>query len=123
MVLAIVDDLLFMSKIRGAAGRAGVPLTTARSAEGALDEMRRQPPALVIVDLNNRRADPLATIVAMKADPLLRSVRTLAFAGHTQLDLLESAKRAGVDDVLTRGALNELLPEIFSKASAREAGA
>jgi hypothetical protein len=42
----------------------------------------------------------------------------VAFAGHTQLDLLEAARRAGVDEVLTRGALNELLPQILSRTSA-----
>lgn len=117
MVFAIVDDLLFMSKIRGAAGRAGVPIATPRTPAGVLDELRSAPPALVIVDLNNRRLDSVATVTAMKADPVLRSVRTLAFAGHTQVDLLDAARRAGADDVLTRGALNDLLPGILAGAA------
>ena len=116
MVLALVDDLIFMSKIRAAASRLGVAVASPRP-DSALEDMRRQPPALVILDLNNRRVDSLATAAAMKADPALKDVRTLAFAGHTQLDLLEAARRAGVGEVLTRGALNEMLPEILARAS------
>jgi CheY-like chemotaxis protein len=115
MVFAIVDDLIFMSKIRSSASRIGVSIVTPRSAADAIDDMRKQPPALVILDLNNRRADALGTFAAMKAEPTLEHVPVVAFAGHTQIDLLDAARRAGVRDVLTRGALNELLPEILAR--------
>lgn len=117
MVLALVDDLIFLSKIRTAATRLGVSVVTARSTDGAIADMRQTPPALVVIDLNSRRADPLATVAAMKSDPALQGIPTVAFAGHTQLDLLAAARQGGVGEVLTRGAFNDLLPEILSRAA------
>jgi CheY-like chemotaxis protein len=119
MVLVLVDDLIFLSKVRTVAGRLNVPVVTARSMDGALADMRQTRPALVILDLNCRRVDPLATVAAMKADPVLNDIPTVAFAGHTQLDLLTAARQSGVGEVLTRGAFTDLLPEILARAATR----
>ena len=75
MVLAVLDDLMFSSKIKTTANRLGVPVAFARSSGRALDEMRKSPPSLVIFDLNNPRTDPLGTVAAMKADPALATFR------------------------------------------------
>jgi PleD family two-component response regulator len=117
MILALVDDLIFMSKIKSTAAKLGVPVVISRSADGALAEMRKQTPALVIFDLNNARTNPLGTFATMKADPALAAIPTLGFAGHTQGPLMDAAKQAGIGEVLTRGAFNELLPEILARSA------
>ena len=116
MILAIVDDLMFTSKIKTAASRLGVAVAFARSSEEALVEMRTEPPALVILDLNSRRGDPLATVASMKRDPALASIRTIGFVSHVQADLIDAAREAGVDDVLPRSAFTARLPEILRRA-------
>ena len=68
MILAVLDDLMFTSKIKTTASGLGVPVVFARSAEGALAEMRKTTPQLVIFDLNNARTRPLEIVAAMKAD-------------------------------------------------------
>ena len=117
MVLVLVDDLMFLSKVRSAAARLGVQISTPRSPAAPIEEMRQQTPELVILDLNNRRSDALATVAAMKQDPLLAAIPTVAFAGHTQLDLLAAARKSGVSEVLTKGAFTEMLPEILGRAA------
>ena len=117
MVLAILDDLIFMSKIKAAATHLGVPLTVARSSQGALESMRAQMPELVIFDLNNPRTDPLGMIATMKADPALKEVPIVGFAGHTESELMLAARQAGAGEVLTRGAFNQLLPEILARVA------
>jgi ActR/RegA family two-component response regulator len=62
VVLAIVDDLLFVSKIKAAAGALGVALTVTRSMDAAIEQMRQTAPSLVILDLNSTRTDPLGTV-------------------------------------------------------------
>src|SRR5580765_8158819 len=62
MVLAVVDDLMFASKIRVTARQLGVDVAFARSSDAAVDAMRSGSPALVIFDLNNPRTDPLGTV-------------------------------------------------------------
>jgi CheY-like chemotaxis protein len=116
MVLALLDDLLFTSKIRTAANQLGIPIAFARSSNGALDDMRRNRPSLVILDLNNPRVDPLGTVGAMKADPALAGIPTVGFASHVQTDVIEAARRAGVGEVLARSAFTQKLAEILERA-------
>ena len=115
MILAVLDDLLFTSKIRTTANQLGVPITFARSSEGALSDMRKNPPSLVIFDLNNPRTDPLGTVEAMKADLALAAIPTVGFASHVQTDVIEAARQAGVGDVMARSAFTQRLPEILER--------
>src|SRR5262249_59323054 len=95
MVLAVLDDLMFTSKIRTAAGQLGVGVTFARSSAAALDEMRRSAPSLVIFDLNSARAEPIATVEAMKREAALAGIPTVGFVSHVHADLIEEARQAG----------------------------
>ena len=115
MILAVVDDLMFTSKIRAAASQLGVPVAFARSSDAALAEMRKSSPALVIFDLNNARTDPLGTIRLMKTDHALASIPTVGFVSHVQTDLIEAARQAGVEDVLARSAFTQQLLEIVAR--------
>jgi len=114
MVLAVVDDLMFTSKIKTTAGQLGVTVAFARSSDAALAGMRTNAPALVILDLNNPRTDPLGTVAAMKNDPALASIPTLGYVSHVQADLIEAARAAGVDDVVARSAFAARLAEILT---------
>jgi CheY-like chemotaxis protein len=116
VILAILDDLLFTSKVKAAAAHVGVPITFARSSDAALAEMRSSPPRLVILDLNNPRTDPLGTVGQMKADPQLTRIPIVGFASHVQADVIEAARKAGADDVLARSAFTQRLPEILARA-------
>ena len=116
MVLVVLDDLLFSSKIRTTAAGLGVPLSFAKTSEAALAEMRKAAPSLVIFDLNNPRTDPLGTVAAMKQDPALASIRTLGFVSHVDTATIDAARQGGVDDVLARSAFAQRLAEILSGA-------
>jgi len=115
MILAVLDDLMFTSKIKTTAGQLGVDVTFARSADAALAEMRRTPPAIVVLDLNNQRIDPLGIVARMKEDPALASVPTVGYASHVHTDVINAARRAGVDEVLARSAFTQQLPEILKR--------
>jgi CheY-like chemotaxis protein len=104
---------MFTSKIKSAATHLGVPLVFARSSAGALTEMRASAPALVILDLNSPRTDPIGIVAAMKADPALAAIPTLGFVSHVQTDLIDQAREAGVGEVMARSAFTQRLPEIL----------
>ena len=116
MILAILDDLLFTSKSRSTAQPLGLTVLVARSRDAALTEMRANRPALVILDLNNPRTDPLGIVAAMKADAALANIRTVGFVSHVQTDVIEASRRAGVDEVLARSAFTARLPDLLSPA-------
>jgi len=115
MILAVVDDLMFTSKIRAAASQAGVTLTFVRSSEAALREIRKQAPSLVIFDLNNPRTDPMGTMAAMKQDAALASIPTVGFVSHVDSAVITAARNAGVGEVMARSAFTERLGQILSE--------
>lgn len=117
VILAILDDLMFTSKIKTTAKQLGVAVSIARSRDGALADMRARHPTLVIFDLNNPRTDPLGTVAAMKADPALASIATVGFSHHTQTETIAAARQAGIGEVLARGAFFERLPDFITRAS------
>jgi PleD family two-component response regulator len=115
MILAVLDDLMFTSKIRAAATQLGVEVAIARSSDAALGEMRRTAPSLVIFDLNSTRTDPLKTVAAMKQDDALASIPTVGFVSHVQTELIDAARGAGVDEVMARSAFTMRLPDILTR--------
>jgi PleD family two-component response regulator len=116
VILAILDDLLFTSKIRSAAAQAGAAVTFARSSAAALEQMRAGAPSLVILDLNNPRTDPLGIVATMRGDTALASVPTVGYVSHVDTTTIDAARAAGVGEVLPRSAFTTRLPDILSKA-------
>jgi CheY-like chemotaxis protein len=115
MILAVLDDLLFTSKIKTTATQLGVPIVFSRSSAAALEEMRRQPISAVIFDLNNPRTDPLGTLASMKSDAPLAAIPTIGFVSHVQVELIDAAKKAGMTEVLPRSAFAGGLADILNR--------
>ncbi len=115
MILAVLDDLMFSSKIKTAANHLGVDLRFSRSVDGALETMRKNETTMVIFDLNNERISPLAIVAAMKQDPALASIPTVGYASHVQTDVIDAARQAGVGEVLARSAFVQQLAEILGR--------
>lgn len=120
MVLVVVDDLLFSSKIRAVAKHTGIDLRFARTPAEVLSRAKSEPPSLAIFDLDSTKTDPVGTIAALKADPALAGIRTLAFASHVHTALIGAARKAGADEVLPRSAFAGNLADIL--LSARPSG-
>ena len=106
---------MFTSKIKTAASQLGVPVTFARSADAARGEMQKAAPSLVILDLNSARTDPLGVVRAMKANAELASIPTVGFVSHVQIDVINAARQAGVDEVLARSAFTAQLADILRR--------
>jgi PleD family two-component response regulator len=116
MILAVLDDLMFSSKIKTAATQLGVPLVFARSSAAALAEMRKSGPSMVIFDLNNPRTDPLGIVAAMHADPALAAIPTVGYVSHVDTAVIDAARTAGVSEILARSAFTMQLAEILKRA-------
>lgn len=106
---------MFSSKIRTTATSLGVTLVFARTSDGALAEMRKTAPTLVIFDLNNPRTNPIGTVAAMKSEAALASIPTLGFVSHVDTSTIDAARKAGVDEVLPRSAFTVRLAEILAR--------
>ena len=117
MILCVVDDLLFSTKISTAARALGVSVAFERSAGGVPARVRAERPDLVILDLNSSRLQPLDAIAAVKADPDLKGIRMLGFVSHVDSSTIAAARAAGADEVLARSAFAQRLGDILSGAS------
>ena len=113
-ILAAVDDFLFRSKIRATAKHVNADVTFAQTPDEILAKARELKPTLLIIDLNSVKADPIATIAALKADAALAGIPAIGFASHVHTELIAAARKAGADQVLARSAFAGNLAEILS---------
>ena len=113
MVLAVIDDLMFRSRVSSAAKASGADV---RFVSGDAEVLSRLPESLslIIIDLNGRRHDPVALVRRLKSDPALQGVRVIGFVSHVDAATIESAREAGIDVVLPRGAFVTHLPQILA---------
>ena len=115
MILAILDDLLFTSKIKTDRKQLGVAISVARSLDGALAEMRAH--RAVARDLRPEQSAHRSAWdrAGDEGRPALAAIPTVGFASHVQAEVIEAARRAGVDDVMARSMFTERLPQILAR--------
>jgi CheY-like chemotaxis protein len=114
IVLAIVDDMFFASKIRATAEAVGVEVRFLRTKEKLIDNAGEAKPALVVIDLHNTKLDPVALAAELKADEELRQIPLLGFFSHVHTDLQRNALAAGFDSVIPRSVFARDLAQILS---------
>jgi CheY-like chemotaxis protein len=112
-VLAAVTDLFFASKIRGTAQALNVSVEFSRSADALFDAAKLEVPSLIILDLEAESVDPLGLVARLKEDEQLREVPVVGFLSHVRTDLQQSARAAGVNQVMPRSAFTSRLPDIL----------
>jgi CheY-like chemotaxis protein len=117
VILCIVDDLMFATKISTAAKAVGAQVTFERAPAKVLPRIRAERPALVIFDLNSARLQPIETIAAIKRDADMSATRTLGYVSHVQGDVIAAARAAGCDEVLARSAFSSKLGDILTGAT------
>lgn len=114
MILAVVTDLMFSSRIRAAASAVGADVRFARPPEDVADTVRRLRPDMLLLDLNDRSVDAVATVARLKSDPETSKTRIVGFVSHVQADVVAAARGAGIDEVLARSAFVARLPVLLS---------
>lgn len=113
-VLAAVEDLMFKSKISGTAESVGVQASFPRSPKKLIEALHKDPPELLILDLNSDRFEPIKLLHDLNADETLSKIETLGFLSHVQKDLAVAAREAGCDRIMARSAFTKNLPEILT---------
>ena len=105
-VVALVRDLMFASRVRGAAPEAVIVRSGAAVGEAVGPDTR-----LVIIELEAPGSEE-AVADAVREAP---SARVVAFGPHVMEDVLASARSAGAE-VLTRGAFVKRLSGLVESA-------
>lgn len=112
--IAIVSDLIFASRITGAAKQVGTMCAVVRSSEALKDALKSEQPATVLVDMSCDELSPAEAIRTAKSQ--CPGARVVAFFSHVQTELMEKAKAAGADDVWPRSLFVQRLPKLLEAA-------
>lgn len=119
-IVAAVEDLFFLSKIRETAQQIGVAVEILPPAK--LEERLAQSPAeAIILDLNCRTTPPVEMLRALKGDPATRGIPVIGFVSHVQGDLIAAVRAAGCDTVLARSAFSRELPGLLRDLAGKAA--
>ena len=121
MILAVVDDILFLSKIQETAKHLGVALQPAGPAD-ALNLAIADVPSALIIDLNHGSGKALEVLRGLKSEVKTKDIAVIAFVSHVQNELIAAARAAGCDQVLARSAFVKQLASLLQGFSGHQAG-
>lgn len=99
--LVLSDDLIFFSRIAGAARAAGLVVRQAKAASDLLTLARLAGPSGVILDLQNPGLDLPALLSGLR-EVCPAMPRVIAYGSHVQAEALRAARQAGCDRVMPR---------------------
>jgi CheY-like chemotaxis protein len=111
-VVALVDDLMFLSRIREAAKRQGAEVRAVRTAADALAACDAGA-GVVIVDLDSPRLPALDVVAAIAGDPARAGVTLVGFYSHVETERAREARAAGCRVVLPRSAFVRQLDDLL----------
>jgi hypothetical protein len=119
MILYLAADLVWASKIKACASAVGVEARPVRTMEMLEARLTDSAPRALLVDLD-KPDEALAMIARVKRGAAEGgpAVRVVAWGPHVAKDLLQAARDAGADQVLTRGAMDHGLEDILVRLGA-----
>ena len=120
MILAVVEDLIFLSKIQETAKHLGIPVQAAGAAD-VVARARDGSARGLILDLNHRSIKVTDVIREIKSGGASGGLPLVGFLSHIQADLAAAARAAGCDMVLARSAFTKQLPELLARLEGQKA--
>lgn len=107
MVVFLSGDLMFASRVQGAAERAGLGFQFS----GSLPDSDTESIRFVVLDLATRSS--LTSEIVGQCDAKCPQARLIAYGPHVQVSKLNAAKEAGISPVMTRGQFDRELGTLF----------
>ncbi len=115
MIVLLSKDLFFVPVVQSAAKRFHQQLLVISHVEDSkLEALEPSEVVAVLVDLSAISAEMLGE-AAEHLSSMLPGVILAAFGSHVHTGRLESASACGFNPVLTRGQLNNRLPQIMQE--------
>jgi hypothetical protein len=122
-IFFFIEDLFFLAKIQETARKLGVKIEFAKGDKDQVARICEAPenekPTLLVFDLNNLNAKPMALIPKFKAK-FKKAVSIIGFLNHLQGDLKMKAIEAGCDVVMPRSAFSQSLPVLLRRYGVEE---
>ncbi len=109
-ILAAIHDLMFSSKVNASA--KGKPIEWLKRGTRVADQVNASKPDVVLIDLAAPQLDAVNAIREIKAGAC-KGCTVIGYVDHTRADVMEAAKAAGCDQVLSKGEFARRLPELL----------
>jgi len=110
-----VSDLLLRQKVVEGLAAAGYRPQIAAGLSTMRDKIAAHRPVAILLDLENRAIDPIATIRELKAGAATAATPLLGFFGHVNAEVRTRALEAGCDQVATRGEVAARLDRLLGR--------
>lgn len=107
-VVMLSGDLIFSSRVKAAAERAGLQFRVA----GSLPDDDTNSIRFVVLDLSTR--SKLTDQIVRRCSERCPGAKLIAYGPHVQVDKLNKARQAGISTVMTNGQFDRELPGIFT---------
>lgn len=112
IVLGLVKDLFFRSKLDSSAESAGAEIFYASSLDAAVKRAAELAPAIVFADLSDADFPIAATAERIRA--AAPTARIIGYASHVDLKPLRTARESGFDLTLSRNEFTARIAELLS---------
>lgn len=109
-VLAAIHDLMFSSKVNAAAG--GKKIDWLPRGASVAEQVAATRPDVLLIDLGSPKLDAVNAIKAIKSGDS-KNTTVIGYLDHTREDLIEAARAAGCDQVMSKGEFARRLPELL----------
>ena len=116
-VVVFLEDVFMTTKIRETAARHHKDVRIVRDLGGLEKRLSGPTPRLVLLDLAAVSLKPMELIERVKKQSDWSSARLVAFAPHSQAELMEQANQAGADAVMAKVDVASRLDEILQGVS------
>ncbi|MDQ6604134.1 MAG: hypothetical protein M3176_00270 [Chloroflexota bacterium] len=113
-LLALVDDLMFASRIEGTLRASGYDVRVAPVAVATAAVAREWEPDVIVVNFGAPFQAWEGAIRAMRSEPSLATTPLLAFGPHVDTAGRAAATAAGASRVVTNGAFFNRMPEVVA---------
>lgn len=110
-VLIVDDEPLLLKAWVRVLTREGMVVGTALNGALALEELRRAPYDVALVDIVMPEIDGLSLISAIQADPVLSHLRLIVVTASREL----AARATGLPHVIKGGGADEMLAAIYQQ--------
>lgn len=109
-ILAAIHDLMFSSKVNAAA--QGRPIVWMPRGTRVAEQVEAVKPDVLLIDLAAPALDAVNAIRQIKAAG--NAVTIIGYVDHTRAEVMEAARTAGCDQVLSKGEFARRLPELLA---------
>ncbi len=112
---------MMRSRIESGLEIAGYRLRVTGGPTRLAEALAEEEPVCILIDLE-AGDDAIALIEGLVTDQTTRGIPLAAFAGHTNVELLDEAKAAGADPVVARGQAAISTGKVVEQAIAARGG-